>query len=246
MSATLLMPEGTGFYLDDIRIRVSWYPIEQTKNNTIYVELYHPLQQFNPNQTTVTEVIQIEEGSYIIADLGNVIANAINGAFTSSNFSVTSNYVKRVEQFTFSSTSGRYRRILTDTEIAKKVYIKPFGSLNSVLQNITLQLHTTIFRRGYINLYAIRNIYITSYGLGNFNTMNISGERPTVNKVPVIANYGGFNFDATVIGMDYLDCSNRFFLRSGFRMNNIYGEPINLHGHHLSFSIVLYRIQEIM
>ena len=37
---TLLMLEGTGFYLDDISIPVTWYPITENKNNIIYIELY--------------------------------------------------------------------------------------------------------------------------------------------------------------------------------------------------------------
>ena len=36
---TLLMPERTGFYLDDISIPVSWYPIEAGRNNKLYIEL---------------------------------------------------------------------------------------------------------------------------------------------------------------------------------------------------------------
>ena len=32
---TLLMPEGTGFYLDDISIPVTWYPITENRNNKI-------------------------------------------------------------------------------------------------------------------------------------------------------------------------------------------------------------------
>ena len=243
---TLLMPEGTGFYLDDISIPVTWYPITENKNNKIYIELYDLPQQFNPNRTTVTKTIVIEEGIYSTEELGSTLATAINSAFSGDNFSVTVNYLRKSEKYTIASSSGREWRILTDTEIEQKNDSKPFASINSVLQNNTPKLNTTSFTTGYINMYPIRNVYITSYGLGNFNTMSISGERAVVKKVPVTAQYKKIIFDQSVIGMDYLDCSKQTLSRIGFRLNTIYGEPIDLHGHHWSFSIVFSRIQEIM
>ena len=191
-------------------------------------------------------MIVIEEGTYTTEELGLALASAINSAFTGNNFSVTVNYIRKTEKFTITSTSNREWRFLTDTEIARKNYSKPFCSINSVLQNNTPKLNTTSFTTGYINLHPIRNVYITSYGLGNFNTMSISGERAVVKKVPVTANYKEIIFDQSVIGMDYLDCSKQTLSRIGFRLNTIYGEPIDLHGHHWSCSIVFSRIQEIM
>lgn len=242
---TLLMPEGTGFYLDDISIPVTWYPIEKDRNNKLYVELYDPVDPYNPNRVTVTKVIAIDEGSFPVVDLGTRIASAINAAFP-SGLAITSTYSKATETITFSNTTNRDWAILTDAEIKAKGYHEPFCSINSVLQNTTPKLNKTTFTTGYINMFPVRNIYITSFGLGNFNTMSISGERAVVKKVPVTANYGDFIYDQSVIGMDYLDCSKQTLSRIGFRLNNIYGETINLHGHHWSFSIVFSRIQEIM
>lgn len=242
---TLLMPEGTGFYLDDISIPVTWYPIEKDRNNKLYVELYDPVDPFNPNRTTVTKTVEIEEGSFPVVDLGTRIASAINAAF-SPGLTVTSAYSKTTEAITFTNTSGRQWAILTDPEIKAKGYHEPFYSMNSVLQNTTPKVNTTAFTTGYINMFPVRNIYITSFGLGNFNTMSISGERSVVKKVPVTAGYGEFIHDQTVVGIDYLDCSKQTLSRIGFQLKNVFGERINLHGHHWSFSIVFSRIQEIM
>ena len=81
------------------------------------------------------------------------------------------------------------------------------------------------FVSGYINLYHVRNVYITSYGLGNFNTVSLSRERERAiaKKVPVSANYGDFIFNESVIGMDYLNCSRQTLSRIGLRLVNIYG-----------------------
>ncbi len=57
------MPEGAGFYLDDISIPVSWFPIDTGRDSKLYVELYDPINQFNPDRTNVTKMIEIEDGS---------------------------------------------------------------------------------------------------------------------------------------------------------------------------------------
>lgn len=160
---------------------------------------------------------------------------------------------------------GREWKLLTDKEIeANGGYSKPFASMNMVLNNKIPQNNKNCapdklpnpdpvesikiipFRSGYLNLYHVRNVYILCHGLGNFNTMSLSGERAVVKKVPVTAGYGEMIFNESVIGMDYLDCSRQTLSRLGFRLANIYGETINLHGHHWSFSIVFSKIQEIM
>jgi hypothetical protein len=234
MPQTTLMPEGTGFYLDDISIPVSWYPIEKGVNNKLYVEVSGTLR-----------VIEIDEGNITTLDLSKAIRDKINQFFSDMRFSVSSTYSKATETITFESSSGRTWKILTDPEIELKGTHKPFASLNKVLGNYTPKLNTTDWKTGYVNLFPLRNIYITSYGLGNFNTMTISGERAVVKKVPVTANYGEFIFDQNVVGIDYLDCSKQTLSRIGFRLCNIYGETINLHGMHWSFSIVFSRIQEL-
>jgi hypothetical protein len=84
---------------------------------------------------------------------------------------------------------------------------------------------------------------MTSSGLGNFNTMTITGERNVVKKIPVNAGHGEVIFDQTVTGMDYLDCSHQTLSRISFQLRDIFGNVINLNGNHISFSIVFSRIQ---
>jgi hypothetical protein len=92
-------------------------------------------------------------------------------------------------------------------------------------------------------MYPLRNIYITSTSLGNFNTISVSGEDRIVKKVPVNAGHGDVIFDQTVTGMDYLDCSHQTLSRIGFQLRDIFGKVINLHDNHVSFSIVFSRVE---
>ena len=254
---TLLMPEKSGFYIDDVSIPMSWFPIEEGRNNKMYIELFDkpiPYHDYTiePRKTEV-KIISLEEKNYTNAELASAIELAINSNvyFVSENFHVTVTYDKRTETITILGKDGREWKLLTDKEIeAKGGYPNPPGSMNMVLNNKTPQNNKNCapdklpnpdpvesikiipFRSGYLNLYHVRNVYILCNGLGNFNTMSLSGERAVVKKVPVTAGYGEMIFNESVIGMDYLDCSRQTLSRLGFRLANIYGETINLHGHH--------------
>ena len=117
-----------------------------------------------------------------------------------------------------------------------------------LLRNFTPKVNSnnSPYVSGYVDLIPIRNIYIASSGLGNFNTMSISGERAIVKKVPVAAGYGEMLHDQSVIGIDYLDCSKQTLSRLGFQLKDVFGNTLNLNGQHCSFSIVFSRISEIM
>ena len=75
--------------------------------------------------------------------------------------------------------------------------------------------------------------------------MSVSGDRSIVKKIPVNAGYGEMIFDQSVVGIDYLDCSHQTLSRIGFQLKDVFGHVVNLHGNHVSFSIVFSRIQEI-
>ena len=89
-----------------------------------------------------------------------------------------------------------------------------------------------------------RNLYLCCSGLGNFNTVTLNGNRNVVKKIPVTANPGDMIFDQTVTGMDYLDCSGQTLSRISFQLTDAYGNVINLHQNHFSFSLVFSRVQD--
>jgi len=251
---TLLMPERAGFYLDDISIPVSWYPIEAGRNNKLYIELFDlPHNIILYPHISETKVVEIPEQNYTTVDLGSMIQTKINEAFTDEEFTVTVTHDPATQRYTILGTEGREWKLLTDAEIAKKGgYSTPYCSMNYVLSNFAPQTNMNQapdnivpFVSGYINVFPIRNIYIVASGIGNFNTMSLSGERAIVKKVPVTAGYGEMIFNDAVVGMDYLDCSRQTLSRLGFRLTNVFGETIDLHGHHWSFSLVFSKIQEI-
>ena len=136
-------------------------------------------------------------------------------------------------------------QIYTDVELKTVAPSMVTKSMNTILQNVVLKpFDNTDHVSGYIDIYPLRNIYMTASGLGNFNTMSVAGDRNIVKKIPVTASHGEVIFDQTVTGMDYLDCSRQTLSRLGFALRDVYGTVIDLNENHISFSIVFSRVQD--
>ena len=136
-------------------------------------------------------------------------------------------------------------RIYTDVELKQIAPSLVGRSINTILKNFALEAYdTTDFVSGYIDIYPLRNIYMTASGLGNFNTISVAGDRNIVKKIPVTAEHGDVIFDQTVTGMDYLDCSHQTLSRLSFQLRDVYGTVLELNGNHISFSIVFSRVQD--
>jgi len=234
LPTTLLMPEDTGFYIDDVCIPHTWYPVEDGKNNIVAL-------LFGMTTRNVT----VPPGNYSVKDLGLAIVSAMNTAAGVSAFE--SAYDVRTNALTIYLTSAFSTNpfeIHTDAYLAASGYSYANKTMNSLLKNFTSKgYNTNAFVSGYIDMYPLRNIYMTCSGLGNFNTMSISGDRNIIKKIPVNAGHGEVIFDQTVTGMDYLDCSHQTLSRISFKLKDVFGNIIDLHGNHLSFSIVFSRVQ---
>ena len=71
---TLLMPEDTGFYIEDVCIPHTWYPIN-TGNN------YLQMKYFN----NTPKYIEIDPGNYSVRDLNEAIVAKMNAVYNSSD-----------------------------------------------------------------------------------------------------------------------------------------------------------------
>jgi len=104
-------------------------------------------------------------------------------------------------------------------------------------------MNNSPFVSGFIDLVPTRNLYLSGSGLGDFNTVTLSGNRNIVRQIPVNAGPGEIIFDQTVTGMDYLDCSSQTLSRISFQLKDAYGKTVNLRGNRFSISIAFSRVQ---
>ena len=84
----------------------------------------------------------------------------------------------------------------------------------------------------------MRNIYISSPNLGNFNTLSVNGDNTIIKKVQVTAAYNQMIFDNLMATNDFLDCSKQTLKTLEFHIKYVDGNFINFHGHHITFSII--------
>jgi hypothetical protein len=120
--------------------------------------------------------------------------------------------------------------IMTDAQL-RALNINADKTMNNVLRKFTPSLHnnTNPYVSGFVDLFPIRNLYLTCSSLGNF-TMSVSGDRSIVKKILVNAGYGEMIFDQSVVGIDYLDGSHQTLSRIGFQLKDVFGRVVNLHG----------------
>ena len=200
---------------------------------------------------------RIPEGNYNLVSLNNAIADIMNtGYLTPTNNIIPTKFISMPNLSTNKIIIGNEHNtfeILTDLQVLTHIVAGwtaasyPMNSINNMIQNFTPQTilkGVDYFKSGYVDPFPIRNLYIVSNSLGNYSSMSLNGERGILKKIPVRASYNELLFDQTILGMDYLDCSNQSISTLDFKLKDSYNNTINLHGNHWSFSIIFVRINE--
>ena len=149
------------------------------------------------------QAFAIASGNYSTVKLNEGIVatmNLIHSGYFSASPNVATNTIG------ITSTAGVVFEILTDAQL-RALNINADKTINNVLRNFTPEIHNHAnpYVSGFVDLFPIRNLYLTCSGLGNFNTMSVSGDRSIVKKIPVNAGYNEMIFDQSVVGIDYLD-----------------------------------------
>ena len=62
------MPDNTGFYIDDVAIPVSWYTIEEGRNNELFVRVNGVLHAFSIASGNYS-LVSLNEGIVATMDL---------------------------------------------------------------------------------------------------------------------------------------------------------------------------------
>jgi hypothetical protein len=252
---TILLPEKTVFYIDDICIPHSFYTIETGINDRFY---FH-ISNSNANEDIrpfICYVLYLPSQNYTGAELATQLVSLLNIREGANNFTVA--YSASKQSITIATTvSDRTFKVLTTNDIATRLN-GDWTAYDSNLDNYDeknpmdvnddiLKLSegtspyydvNTPFISKYINLNSIRNIYITSPNLGNYNTFGPNGERSIIKKVPVDSDFNYMIFNNVLTGLDHLDCSKQTLRQIEFKLQDVSGNIIDFHGGHVSFSII--------
>ena len=152
------------------------------------------------------------------------------------------------------AASGIIFRVLTENDIATKLQ----GTWNTLQspydENDPADLNGEIlkltegsspyynvaysFTSNFVNLNSIRNLYITSSNLGNYNSIGANSERTIIKKVPVDADFNYMIHNNQITGLDYIDVSKQTLKTINFKIVTVDGKTVPLHGAHVSFSVI--------
>ena len=195
-----------------------------------------------PSIEQLDAVIEIPPGNYNISTIASALKNGMEAKLRDlgrNGYSVNQTVDATTNTFTLSPSNGGWSfKIYTNADLDDlNIYTKPYASINDTIGH-SIPHSTVTFYSGLVDFHPIRNVYIHSPTLGSYNTLSLRGARDIIKKVPINSNYNELVFNSVMFGQDFLDCSRQTLSRLAFRLEDVYGNVVNLRGSHWSFSIV--------
>ena len=244
---SLNVPEDTICYVTDIVIPVSWTTIG-ARNNQLY--LYTNYTDWAGFESRSHHMITLPSKNYNGVSFADALKTALNAMNTIYDdklvFDVT--YNPNDNEITIGQLNHPeclvYLLSSADLQVGK-FWSSPVSKANIHSMNGILRIGSESYKLSaaapyvsHIDLHTIRNLYITSSTLASYNIVSNFDTDVIVKKIPVRAQPGQMLFDSADAGYDFLDVSKRALSRIDFRLQDSYGNIVNLRNNHWSFSLV--------
>ena len=241
---SLNVPENCIVYLTDVVIPVSWSTID-ARNNKLYIYI-------DWTDYKIYKTVELPMKNYNGPTFAVALQLAINTAMNAGlHFDVL--YDKNDNLITISQRDHPEAMVYlvsgADLQVGKywdKVLPKnEIHSLNGVLRigKYSYLLQEAFPYVAYIDLHTTRNLYITSSTLASYNTVSNFSNDVIIKKVAVKANYSEMLFDTAEAGYDFLDVSKRALNRLDFKLQDSFGNVVDLRNNHWSFSLVFQEMK---
>ena len=249
---TCYMPDDTKFFISDVCIPHTFNTINDF-NSKLYLRIVYT-GGANPGLRE-DYILDLTQKSYI----GSTFATMLKAKIQEKLPNITTiqcSYDGTTHKLSITINADIEFQFLTDKELLdpatltagnfawngdayNKNDLKSANTIISNTANNSTPYTDTVPFNNHLNLQPIRNIYIHSPNLGNFQTLGARGEQTIIKKVPVSSNQGDMIFsDYTSSGYDMLDCSKQTLRQLEFRLTNVDGIEIPFNDNHVSFSIV--------
>ena len=265
INEALDLPDNTYCYIDDICIPHTWYTIEDF-NNTLYLVAKIYIQEAPKFQGYA---LKLPNGNYTGLSLANEIQEILQTSIPDLAF--TCSYAIATGKIKIKAGVDQLFKVLTNFQVSSidpatpdpwsgwkdnndnviSVDVSNLNSINEVLRN-TSGLHDGIwgmmdpldteFTSEFLDLLNVHNIYIHSSTLGHYNTIGVRGENTIIKKVPVSSSFGYLIMDSVVAPHDKINVSKQLVKTLHFSLKNVHGNVIDLHGAHISLSLIFQTI----
>jgi hypothetical protein len=239
---TFNVPENCVCYLDDFVIPVSWSTVDD-RNNKLYLHIDYASAKYyyiitipiqNYGGLTFAVALEAAINLQVQADFGNVMYKV---DFVQNDNEIKISQTNFFELHTYIVSSDDLR--------AGKYWSQPIAreliqSMNGILRigTYSYMLQEAFPWKSYLDLFTTRNLYLTSSALASYSNISNFKTDVIVKKIPVTATFGQMMFYNATTGYDFLDVSRRSLTRIDFRLQDSYGNVVNLRGNHFSFSMV--------
>jgi hypothetical protein len=238
------IPDNCVAYIDDFVIPVSWSTVSE-RNNKLYMYL-----DIDSKRTTWSRIITIPSKNYTGISFAAALEKAINddmATFYTTRYKVDFELVDNQiiitqtnnfhQQTTLVSSADLLAGKNWETRITDKSMLNSMNGILRIGKRSALILESTPYS-AYLDLFTVRNLYLTSSALASYTNVSNFGNDLIVKKIPINAGFGQMLFYNAGSGYDYLDVSKRQLNRLDFRLQDSFGNVVDLRGNHWSFSIV--------
>ena len=248
---TVQLEENMLCQIHEVSIPHSWYAINETNNNFYIMEGILP--PATPQGINYRKAI-IPVGNYTAQELASQLATSMNnfdsGGRTNS-FSAT--YLPSLNKIQIISNYPEViYTVLTDADVLQDtqrfVETVDANNLNSI--NKVLGVYTTAgdastnvvpYVTGFIDLTPVKNLYLHSNEISNYNQLTVAGNSSIVKKIPVNVPYLGIVNDNELSTVDYIDCSQKLFRRLNFKITDQFNKVVNLNEVDISFTLTFFK-----
>ena len=255
---TFNVPDNTVCYVDDVTIPVSWATVSQ-RNNTFYFATHFDgnihyfaivLDEQNYNSTSFTTELQTKLNEMMTYHFGNqdTIEFTCTYALIDNRLEISFEDKRLIRQTNMQVNFYSDRSVREgqwDTTVRKNP--------RSINDNIGLQqnfyMYTSTVAQDfptkpfycYLDLHGMRNLYLFSSSLANYDIISNFNQDTIIKKIPIRANYNEIIFDSASEGFDYINISKRSISRIDLKLCDSYGNPVDLRDNHWSLSLVFQR-----
>ena len=79
--------------------------------------------------------------------------------------------------------------------------------------------------------------------MGHYNTIGVVEKKSIIKEIPVSSSFGYLIIDSAVSPHDKIDVSRQSLKTMHFTLKNVHGNVIDLHGAHVSLSLIFQTIE---
>ena len=246
------LPGNTVCYIDDISIPHSWYTIENY-DNKLYID------NTREDLSLSASVLSIPAGNYNASNSASTLQSVLQAAYPNENYKCAYNSARG----SITIPAIRSLRTYTDDQVIETTNsigvqfpgwvdhnnqlitadINNLMSINEILRHSEPISPETTFETSFIYLLHVHNVYIHCHNLGHYSTVGVRGESTMIKKIHVSSSFGYLIIDSAVAPHDKIDVSRQSLKTMHFILKNVHGNVINLHGAHVSLSLIFQTIE---